>query len=99
MIPMSKNALFVPSKGRLTKSRIAGYLTLQSVNMQLCSHCGNEHVVKWGHSGGLQRYQCQSLTCHKTFNAVTETSLARLHHRTKWVGYLRCMQDSFHSVF
>jgi hypothetical protein len=30
---MGKNALFVPSKDRLTKFQIAGYLTLQSVNM------------------------------------------------------------------
>lgn len=60
----------------------------------LCPHCGHEHVVKWGHSGGLQRYRCQSLTCQKTFNAVTGTSLAKLHHRNKWFDYLRCMRDS-----
>tara|TARA_R110000868_G_scaffold35176_1_gene126353 strand:+ start:24335 stop:24646 length:312 start_codon:yes stop_codon:yes gene_type:complete len=36
----------------------------------------------------------QRLTCHKTFNAVTGTSLARLHHRNKWFDYLRCMRDS-----
>jgi len=40
-----------------------------------CPRCGYEHVVKWGRSSGLQRYRCQSLTCHKTFNAVTGTSL------------------------
>ena len=60
----------------------------------LCPHCGHEHVGKWGHSGVLQRYRCQSLTCHKTFNAVTGTSLARLHHRNKWFDYLRYMRDS-----
>lgn len=58
-----------------------------------CPHCGHEHAVKWGHAGGLQRYRCQSLTCHKTFNAITGTSLARLHHRNKWFDYLRCMRD------
>jgi len=61
---------------------------------RLCPHCGGEGMVKWGRSGGLQRYRCQSLNCHKTFNAVTGTSLARLHHRDKWFGYLRCMRDS-----
>jgi len=34
----------------------------------LCLHCGNEHPVKWGHSGGLQRYRCHNPVCHKTFN-------------------------------
>lgn len=59
-----------------------------------CPHCGNERLVKWGHSGGLQRYRCQNLACSKTFNAVTGTSLAKLHHRDKWFDYLRCMRDS-----
>lgn len=61
---------------------------------RLCPHCGDEHHVKWGRSGGLQRYRCQNLGCRKTFNAVTRTSLARLHHRNKWFDYLRCMRDS-----
>jgi transposase-like protein len=61
---------------------------------RLCPHCGGERLVKWGRSGGLQRYRCQSLTCHKTFNAVTRTSLARLHYHNKWFDYLRCMRDS-----
>jgi len=61
---------------------------------RLCPHCGDKHLVKWGRSGGLQRYQCQSRGCHKTFNAVTGTSLAKLHHRHKWFDYLRCMRDS-----
>lgn len=59
-----------------------------------CPHCDGERLVKWGHSGGLQRFRCQNSTCNKTFNAVTGTSLARLHHRNKWFDYLRCMRDS-----
>lgn len=61
---------------------------------RLCPHCDGEHLVKWGFSGGLQRYRCQNLDCRKTFNAVSNTSLARLHHRNKWFDYLRCMRDS-----
>ncbi|MFD2191840.1 IS1595 family transposase [Pistricoccus aurantiacus] len=59
-----------------------------------CPHCGDEHPAKWGHAGGLQRYRCQSLRCHKTFNALTGTPLAKLQHRDKWLDYLRCMRDS-----
>lgn len=59
-----------------------------------CPHCGQEHPVKWGRSGGLQRYRCQSSACHKTFNALTGTPLAKLHNRDKWLAYLQCMQDS-----
>jgi transposase-like protein len=59
-----------------------------------CPHCGNEHPVKWGHASGLQRYRCQNPACHKTFNALTGTPLAKLQHRDKWFDYLRCMRDS-----
>ncbi|AHI32926.1 IS1595-like element ISMsa1 family transposase [Marinobacter salarius] len=61
---------------------------------RICPHCGNDHLVKWGRSGGLQRYRCQNASCRKTFNAVTRTSLARLRYRNKWFDYLRCMRDS-----
>ena len=59
-----------------------------------CPHCEGERAVKWGHSDGLQRYRCQSPSCRRTFNAVSGTALARLHHRDKWFAYLRCMRDS-----
>ena len=61
---------------------------------RICPHCGNDHLVKWGRSGGLQRYRCQNASCRKTFNAITRTSLARLRYRNKWFDYLRCMRDS-----
>lgn len=59
-----------------------------------CPHCGHERPVKWGRSCGLQRYRCGNRTCHKTFNALTGTPLAKLHNRDKWLAYLQCMQDS-----
>lgn len=59
-----------------------------------CPHCGGEHAVKWGRSGGLQRYRCRNPECHKTFNALTGKPLAKLQHRDKWFDYLRCMRDS-----
>lgn len=60
----------------------------------LCPHCGEAHPVKWGHAGGLQRYRCRNPACHKTYNALTGTPLAKQHYRDKWFDYLRCMRDS-----
>lgn len=59
-----------------------------------CPYCQSPHVVKWGHAGGLQRYRCQQPDCSKTFNALTNTPLAKLKQRSKWLGYLNCMLDS-----
>jgi len=59
-----------------------------------CPHCGNAHPAKWGRASGLQRYRCRNPECRKTFNALTGTPLAKLHHRDKWFDYLRCMRDS-----
>lgn len=59
-----------------------------------CPHCADEHPVKWGRATGLQRYRCKNSTCNKTFNPLTGTPLAKMHHRDKWFDYLRCMQDS-----
>ena len=68
---------------------------LETVRPHLpCPHCGSEHPAKWGRSGGLQRYRCRNPDCHKTFNALTGTPLAKLQHRDKWFDYLRCMRDS-----
>jgi hypothetical protein len=48
-----------------------------------CPHCDTEHPAKWGRSGGLQRYRCRNPDCHKTFNALTGTPLAKLQHRDR----------------
>lgn len=48
-----------------------------------CPHCGHEHVVKNGRSGGLTRFLCRG--CNRTFNILTATPLARLHLRGKWL--------------
>jgi hypothetical protein len=40
----------------------------------------------------LQRYRCR--VCSRTFNALSGTPLARLRHKSRWMGYLDCMLDS-----
>ncbi len=50
-----------------------------------CPHCKSESFYKWGVRSGLQRYKCKD--CSKTFNALTNTSLARLRHKEVWLDY------------
>ena len=47
-----------------------------------CPHCGEDDVRPWGKAGGKPRYRCTS--CRKTFNPLTGTPLAGLHHRDRW---------------
>lgn len=49
-----------------------------------CPRCGESRVVRNGHADGLQHYKCRA--CDRTFNALTETPLARLRHREKWLA-------------
>src|SRR5437868_616148 len=47
-----------------------------------CPHCGRDEVRPWGKTGGKPRYRCTS--CRKTFNPLTGTPLAGLHHQDRW---------------
>ena len=58
-----------------------------------CPACRATHVHRHGHAGGLQRYRC--VPCGKTFNALTGTPLAHLHHKTQWLAYANCLLNSF----
>jgi len=57
-----------------------------------CPHCAGVGLSRYGSSSGLQRYACKN--CHKTFNALTGTPLARLRHKSKWLDYLAAMADA-----
>lgn len=47
-----------------------------------CPHCGQGEVRRWGKAGGKPRYRCTG--CGKTFNPLTGTPLAGLHHPERW---------------
>ena len=53
----------------------------------LCPHCAHDQVSRWGFANGLQRYRCNA--CRATFNALTETPLAGLWHKAKWINYAK----------
>jgi len=56
-----------------------------------CPRCGSKHVVRNGHADGLQRHKCRS--CKRTFNALTNTPLARLRQRGKWLAQARALAE------
>ena len=47
-----------------------------------CPHCGGDDVRPWGKAGGKPRYRCAC--CRKTFNPLTGTPFAGLHHQDRW---------------
>ena len=52
-----------------------------------CPHCNLKNFHKWGMRSNLQRYKCKD--CNKTFNALTNTPLARLRHKEVWKDYAK----------
>ena len=57
-----------------------------------CPHCQCPRVHRCGSASGLQRWRC--LACRRSFNALTNTPLARLRHKSAWLPYLQCVLDS-----
>lgn len=56
-----------------------------------CPHCTSPRFVRWGKRNDLQRYRCNN--CHKTFNSLTGTPLARLHRKGHWLDYAQCLKE------
>jgi transposase-like protein len=54
-----------------------------------CSYCPSDRLVRWGAAHGLPRYRC--LACRRTFNILTNTPLARLRNRERWLTYVGTM--------
>jgi transposase-like protein len=97
--------MFVGLLGTLTKRQVGKIVTLldnASANLNAadviekaaaanleCPRCRSHVFYRHGHSDGLQRYRC--IDCSKTFNSLTNTPLARLRHKGKWLEYLDCV--------
>ena len=56
-----------------------------------CPHCKSDKVLKRGKQKGVQMYQCKS--CVKWYSETTGTALWDIKLKTKWHGYLRCMEQ------
>ena len=57
-----------------------------------CARCASTQVSKWGIAHRLQRYRCRD--CLRTFNALTGTLLARLRHKSVWLGFSAALQQT-----
>ena len=55
-----------------------------------CPRCTSDNVGGWGYQSGYRRYKCRD--CKRTFNAMTETPLARFHLCDKFDEYIDCMR-------
>ena len=64
---------------------------LEGAMPRQCPACGGERIGSWGRAHGLARYRCRD--CHRTFNALTGTPLARLRHREAWLGFGVALQE------
>ena len=54
-----------------------------------CPHCSSAEVRPWGRAGDKLRYRCAA--CRKTFNPLTGTPLAGLHHQDRWRDQARAL--------
>ncbi|WP_456305480.1 transposase [Gluconacetobacter takamatsuzukensis] len=57
-----------------------------------CPRCRSDRIGAWGYAHGLPRYRCK--TCLRTFNALTGTSLARLRHKDRWLGFAAALAQA-----
>ncbi len=57
-----------------------------------CPSCACDRYYRHGHANGLQRYRCRA--CHRTFNDLSGTPLARLRLREKWLDNLHAVLQS-----
>ena len=85
-----------PSQRKQTLDQIKERCDIDTVetvlgSIESCPHCESTSLYKWGINAGIQRYKCKA--CSKTFNALTNTPLARLRHKEKWSNFSQDIID------
>lgn len=76
---------------RRTGVDLVAELGQQRIGQLGCPHCGHRETVRWGRSDAMPRYRCKS--CRRTFNALTNTPLARLRMKDKWRAQAEALID------
>jgi transposase-like protein len=76
-------------KGKVIESAI------QEVNLERgkkpCPHCQTTRVYKRGKQNEIQMYQCRD--CNRWYSETTGTPLWDIKLKSKWQGYLRCIEQ------
>ena len=78
--------------GQEPVKRIIRELEHRLIEAPECPHCHSSIINRFGKKGDMQRYRCKN--CMKTFTATTNTPLARLRFKEKWVNYIEGMLES-----
>ena len=68
----------------------AGQMVSKSRNKKPCPHCSSAKVYKRGKQKGVQMYRCNN--CEKWYSETTGTPLYDIKLKSKWQGYLSCME-------
>ena len=71
--------------GRPACDEVAAAVEGEVVTTRVCPHCATPGATLRGRANGLRRLHCSG--CGRTFNALTGTSLAGLHHMPRWLGF------------
>ena len=75
--------------GRSSEAEVIAALERRVMAERCCAHCRHQGVICRGHANGLRRFHC--LECGKTFNALTGTPLAHLHHKERWFDFAQSL--------
>jgi transposase-like protein len=79
-------------KPAVDQGRTAAVIEDAVASRLCCPRCQGKQLYRHGTKSGLQRFRCR--TCGRTFNSLTNTPLARLRHKDKWLDFGDCMLDS-----
>ena len=75
--------------GRSSEAEVIAALERRVMAERRCAHCQHQGVICRGRANGLRRFHC--LARGKTFNALTGTPLAHLHHKERWFDFARSL--------
>ena len=75
--------------GRSSEAEVIAALERRVMAERRCAHCQHQGAVCRGRANGLRRFHCAG--CGKTFNALTGTPLAHLHHKERWFDFARSL--------
>jgi transposase-like protein len=63
-------------------------------SIKACPHCGSIRIGGHGTMNGHKRFKCKEKQCGKTFNALTNTPLARLRYSNLHVANAKYMREA-----
>jgi transposase-like protein len=87
---LASEASLLDSRAQESESQAAPARAARTPTLP-CSHCASDQIVRWGNAHGLPRFRCTA--CRRTFNILTNTPLAHLRNRERWLTYVGTMVE------